>query len=54
MLFNVGVHEAMKVGFFDCFIFHDVDLLPESGRISYNCHSWPVHMAAAISKFNYE
>ena len=43
-LFNVGFVEGMKLYPFTCFIFHDVDLLPEDSRIIYNCDSTPRHM----------
>ncbi|CAH8620178.1 unnamed protein product [Heterobilharzia americana] len=32
LLLNVGFIESMRVAHFDCFIFHDVDLLPEDDR----------------------
>jgi len=31
-LMNVGFVEAMSLDKFDCFVFHDVDLLPEDDR----------------------
>ena len=43
-LFNVGFLEAMKLYPFDCFIFHDVDLLPEDLRNLYKCGDKPRHM----------
>jgi hypothetical protein len=43
-LFNVGFIEAMKLYPFDCFIFHDVDLLPEDLRNVYKCVNQPRHM----------
>jgi N-terminal region of glycosyl transferase group 7 len=43
-LFNVGYIEAMKLYPFDCFIFHDVDLLPEDLRNVYRCGDQPRHM----------
>jgi hypothetical protein len=43
-LFNVGYIEAMKLYSFDCFIFHDVDLLPEDLRNLYKCGEKPRHM----------
>jgi hypothetical protein len=43
-LFNVGYLEAMKLYSYDCFIFHDVDLLPEDLRNVYKCGDQPRHM----------
>jgi hypothetical protein len=43
-LFNVGFIEAMKLYSFNCFIFHDVDLLPEDLRNLYKCGEKPRHM----------
>lgn len=31
-LMNVGYKEASKIGAFTCFVFHDVDLVPEDDR----------------------
>ncbi|XP_066595089.1 beta-1,4-N-acetylgalactosaminyltransferase bre-4-like [Prorops nasuta] len=53
MLMNVGYVEALKEKTFDCFIFHDVDLLPEDDRNLYNCPEQPRHMSVAIDKFKY-
>ncbi|CAF3737922.1 unnamed protein product [Rotaria socialis] len=53
-LFNVGYIEAMKLYPFDCFIFHDVDLLPEDLRNVYKCGGRPRHMSVAVDKFNYK
>lgn len=52
MLLNVGYLEAKKIKEFDCFIFHDVDLLPLNDRISYTCSkNNPRHLAVAVDKF---
>ncbi|CAF1433141.1 unnamed protein product [Rotaria sp. Silwood1] len=53
-LFNVGYLEAMKLYSYDCFIFHDVDLLPEDLRNIYKCGDQPRHMSVAVDKFNYK
>ncbi|CAF1151412.1 unnamed protein product [Rotaria sordida] len=53
-LFNVGYLEAMKLYPYDCFIFHDVDLLPEDLRNIYKCGDQPRHMSVAVDKFNYK
>lgn len=53
MLMNVGYVEALKERPFDCFIFHDVDLLPENDRNLYTCPEQPRHMSVAVDKFNY-
>ena len=43
-LFNVGFLEARKLHPFTCFIFHDVDLVPEDARNVYKCADQPRHM----------
>ncbi|XP_015596917.1 beta-1,4-N-acetylgalactosaminyltransferase bre-4 [Cephus cinctus] len=53
MLMNVGYTEALKERLFDCFIFHDVDLLPEDDRNLYTCPEQPRHMSVAVDKFKY-
>lgn len=52
MLLNVGYLEAKKIKKWDCFIFHDVDLLPMDDRILYTCSKNPRHLAVAIDKFD--
>lgn len=51
---NVGFFEAMKIRPFDCFIFHDVDLLPEDNRNLYTCPEQPRHMSVAVDVFRYK
>ena len=53
MLFNIGFQESLKFDQYDCFIFHDVDLIPEDDRNEYSCPSSPRHMSVAVDKFNY-
>lgn len=54
MLFNVGFLEALKLRDFDCFIFHDVDLIPEDDRNFYTCPEQPRHMSVAVDVFQYK
>lgn len=40
--------------YWDCFVFHDVDLIPEDLRLHYTCNpKYPVHYSVAVSKFGY-
>ena len=52
-LLNVGFREALKYLPFNCFVFHDVDLIPENENIPYNCQLSPAHLSVAIDKFEY-
>ncbi|XP_076444834.1 beta-1,4-N-acetylgalactosaminyltransferase bre-4-like [Babylonia areolata] len=54
MLFNIGFNEALKVDNFTCFIFHDVDLLPEDDRNFYKCSELPRHMSVAVDRMKYK
>merc|ERR1719479_427048 len=55
MLMNIGAAEALKSYHYQCFIFHDVDLLPEDDRNLYTCPwSQPRHMSVAINIFDYK
>ena len=46
---------ALKRHNFDCFIFHDVDLLLERRNLSYSCDDrHPKHMSVEIDIFSYE
>ncbi|XP_066990638.1 uncharacterized protein [Macrobrachium rosenbergii] len=53
MLMNVGALESLKQYPYDCFIFHDVDLLPEDDRNLYTCPEQPRHMSIAIDTMRY-
>lgn len=53
-LFNIGFLESLEYDNYDCFIFHDVDLIPVNDRNLYRCDEHPVHFAVAMDKFNYE
>ena len=56
LLMNIGFIESLKESnhLWDCFFFHDVDMLPEDLRNYYKCdYDLPVHYAVAVSKFGY-
>ena len=54
LLFNVGFVEALKDDpKWDCFIFHDVDHMPEDDRNLYVCDDKPRLLAVAIDKWGY-
>ena len=54
-LMNVGFLETSKISNFSCFIFHDVDMVPETDRAIYKCpeHQAILHMAVAVSRWKY-
>ena len=56
LLMNIGFIESLKLtnNKWDCFIFHDVDLIPEDERNIYSCPELPRHMSSAVSTFNYK
>jgi hypothetical protein len=55
LLLNIGYLEALKYNSaYNCFIFHDVDMLPENMENIYDCNfNYPKQMAISISIFNY-
>merc|ERR1711973_789317 len=54
MLMTVGAAEAVKQhSDYQCYIFHDVDLLPEDDRNLYTCPIQPRHMSVSINKVSY-
>ncbi|GFS14686.1 beta-1,4-galactosyltransferase 1 [Elysia marginata] len=53
MLFNVGYLEALKSGDYNCFIFHDVDMIPTNDNCLYKCAYNPRHFLSGVSKWNY-
>ena len=52
-LMNVGYLTARSLGEFDCFVFHDVDIIAEDDRSFYTCLNQPRHIAAYLEKHNY-
>ncbi|XP_033763759.1 beta-1,4-N-acetylgalactosaminyltransferase bre-4-like [Pecten maximus] len=53
VLLNIGYAESIKTYNYTCFIFHDVDLIPEDDRIYYGCGHNPRHLSVAMNKYNY-
>jgi hypothetical protein len=54
MLFNVGFLEVRKLYDYECYVFHDVDLIPEDDRNLYSCPLVPRHMSVAVDYFGYK
>ncbi|XP_050816738.1 beta-1,4-galactosyltransferase 4 isoform X2 [Gopherus flavomarginatus] len=52
-LLNVGYLEAMKEENWDCFIFHDVDLVPENDLNMYTCDNQPKHLVVGRNNTGY-
>uniref|UniRef100_A0A8C3JVC3 Beta-1,4-galactosyltransferase n=1 Tax=Calidris pygmaea TaxID=425635 RepID=A0A8C3JVC3_9CHAR len=52
-LLNVGYIEALKEANWDCFIFHDVDLVPENDFNSYMCDGQPKHLVVGRNSTGY-
>ncbi|NXD78644.1 B4GT4 galactosyltransferase, partial [Halcyon senegalensis] len=52
-LLNVGYLEALKEANWDCFIFHDVDLVPENDYNIYMCDRQPKHLVVGRNNTGY-
>lgn len=52
-LMNVGFTEALKYDNFDCFVFHDADLLPENDKNLYLCDNNVRQLSSAIDEMRY-
>jgi len=53
-LFNIGFAESLKVNpTGQCYVFHDVDLLPQKLSNIYACTNDPRHMSASVNTFRY-
>lgn len=52
-LFNVGYAEATKINDFHCFIFQDIDLIPQNPDNIYACTKMPRHMSSSVNTFRY-
>lgn len=53
-LLNIGYLEALKDYSWDCFIFHDVDLVPENDRNVYVCDKQPKHLVVGRNATGYK
>lgn len=54
-LFNAGFVEASKVHPWDCFIFHDIDMIPMNDHNLYACPRInPRHLAVDVDKFGFK
>lgn len=51
---NTAFVEANKLYEYDCFVFHDIDLLPETDEIPYTCEKSPLHLSVAIDVRHYK
>ena len=51
-LYNIGYKEAKKNNH-TCYVFHDVDLIPENDHNLYGCVRIPIQLSRAIDKYNY-
>lgn len=57
ILMNIGFIESLKDANnrWNCFFFHDVDMIPENINNIYQCNDkFPVHYAVAASLYNYK
>ncbi|XP_005098659.1 beta-1,4-N-acetylgalactosaminyltransferase bre-4 [Aplysia californica] len=54
ILLNIGYVESEMLHHYDCFIFHDVDLLPLDDRNIYACSENPVHLSASIDTHDFK
>ncbi|KAM5281840.1 beta-1,4-galactosyltransferase 4 [Ctenodactylus gundi] len=52
-LLNVGYIEALKEENWDCFVFHDVDLVPENDFNLYTCEDQPKHLVVGRNSTGY-
>lgn len=53
-LLNIGYFEALQLDpNLNCFIFHDVDILPSDFRQLYTCSHIPRHLCSYLDKFRY-
>lgn len=54
VLMNAAFIHAASRYYFRCFVFDDVDLIPEDDRIMYSCSKYPRHMSVAVDELHYQ
>lgn len=54
LLLNIGYQVALTISNHDCFVFHDVDLIPLNEKNLYKCTATPRHLVSSNSKFSYK
>lgn len=54
VLMNAAFKEALMEEAWQCYVFHDVDMIPENVYNMYTCPWQPRHMSASVDEFNYE
>ena len=50
---NIGYQEASKDYDWDCYIFHDVDMIPQNDNNLYECGTQPRHLSPALDEMRY-
>ncbi|ELT92534.1 hypothetical protein CAPTEDRAFT_92579, partial [Capitella teleta] len=53
ILHNIGYKEAKAEQKFDCYVFHDVDLIPEKLENYYHCDNSPQHLVVTRNRTKY-
>ncbi|KAK8380698.1 hypothetical protein O3P69_007966 [Scylla paramamosain] len=53
-IMNAGFIEAWQRSDANCFVFHDVDLLPEDDRNMYSCPPHPRHLSVGVDTLGYK
>ncbi|KAG0695241.1 Beta-1,4-galactosyltransferase 1 [Chionoecetes opilio] len=53
-IMNAGFMEAWQRSDAGCFVFHDVDLLPEDDRNMYSCPQHPRHLSVGVDTLGYK
>ncbi|XP_014665022.1 PREDICTED: beta-1,4-N-acetylgalactosaminyltransferase bre-4-like isoform X2 [Priapulus caudatus] len=53
LIMNIAFDVATKLEDFDCFVYHDVDLIPESELNLYMCNSQARHLSPGVDQMRY-